>query len=310
MKQVEAEILMDGREFERALVLLTEVQKQLRHAFPVSDANHAALLANIARAQLGQKNYTKAHESYKEAIRLMTKSHEGSQSAIKPFKEKSPDSPRLMLYQAYSHVSKALASKKKAENSLSCLKEFREELDKCLDAVRGLPSSHRYCAWGNRSVARLRREEIEILKKAENPNRKEIEVALRNGFQVIRSCLECHLAIASGLHQKVGKACLNVGQLCVEWLQNTQTDERRMERRVVCQCAQSYFQLGLKILKPIADVDNFEGLRSKVEAVEEDLKLPLLDPTDRQYAKSNDADPATKLFKNFLELVSKIESSG
>ena len=307
MKEVEAEIQMDGREFKRALELLTEVRQQPRYAFSATDASHAALPANIARAHLGQKNYTKAHESYKEAIRLMTKSQEGSQSAIKPSKEKSPDSPRHKLYQAYSHVSKALALKKKAENSLSCLEEFREEQTKCLETVRGLPSSHRYYAWGNRAVARLRRGEVEILKKAETPNRKEIEDALnwKNGFQVIRSCLECHLAIASGLHQKVGKACLNVGELCVEWLQNSETDERRM----VCQCAQSYFQLGLKILKPIADLDNFKGLRTKVDAVEEDLKSPLLDLS--KYAESNDADPnVTELFENFFDLALKIESPG
>ena len=307
MKEVEAEILMDGRDFERAMVLLTEVQKQPRHALPVSDVSRSALLANIARAQLGQKKYTLAHESYKRAITFIEKS--SSQGATKSSKEKPPESPRLKLYQAYSHVSKALDLKEKAANSPSCLIEFREELDKCLEAVRGLPSSHRYYAWGNRSVARLRREEIEILQIAEESKREEIEDVLKKGFQAIRCCLECHLAIASGSHQKVGKACLNLGQLCEEWLRNDINDERH----AVCKCAQSYFQLGLDILKPIADAKDFKGIRTKVETVEESLKSSLLDLS--QYAMLNDGhpnaeNPPTKsFFKEVLDLATRIKSS-
>ena len=253
VKEVEAEMLMDSGSFGMALQLLNEVFAKKPPVYDSNPLRRSAFLSNVARAQLGLRNFDKAFNLYKEARKILDKAHD----------------PRSELYQAYGHVAKACDIREKMlASEVQCVDEFCTEVQKCAAVVQRLPSSHRYYAWGFRSLARLKLYKVEMLKKLDDPDIKKIKVVLMHAFKYIRSCIECHINIASGLHIKVAKACIVAGNLCVEWLSIPTASEKRTARI----CAKEHFELAIEIMKPLAATGKFPDIKKEVKSAQDKLK--------------------------------------
>ena len=265
VKEVAAEVLMDSGSFGLALQLLNEVFVKKPPVYDSNPFRRSAFLSNVARAQLGLRNFDKAFYLYKQAQEILDKAQ--------------ANDPRSQLYQAYGHVAKACDMREKMlASEVQCVDEFCNEVNKCVEVVRQLPSSHRYYAWGFRSLARLKLCKVEMLKKGkeklDDPDIQRIKDVLMHAFECIRSCIECHINIASGLHIKVAKACIVAGNLCIEWL----SIPTASEKRTACICAKEHFELAIEIMRPLAATGKFPYIKKEVKSAQDKLKLKRLNP--------------------------------
>ena len=249
--EAEAEVLLDAGEFTLAQTQLDKIGNP-HDLYDDDNVSRSSLFANKARAHLGLGNYKESSEFYSRAIKYI------------PQRDY-----RHSMFQAYECIASALCCAKE-EDEPATYEVFSKEVDRCEDISKSMTHSHRYYAWVCRSVARLRHRQVKLLEKLNQGDDVESDIrsALKKAFQMVRVCIECHLAIFSGKHQKVAKACDLVGDLCCLWY------ETIGPRKKVLKCAMKHFQCARDIFKAHSTEDKenrLSAIKTRLESVEEKL---------------------------------------
>eukprot|EP00118_Oscarella_pearsei_P001350 m.7220 g.7220 ORF g.7220 m.7220 type:complete len:1021 (+) comp18072_c0_seq1:161-3223(+) len=242
LKEVEAEIMMDAGDYGGAWTCLQDIEGV--DSRREEDGLSLSVFSDLARCYLGLKNF-------REAARLYTKAQDKSQGGY-----------RHNLYTAYRHVSQALSIESELQDIVlsADLEPFAEEVRQCDNIVGKMKhSQHRYYAWICRSVARLKLTHAQLLRHL--PEENDVEQTLVEALEMVRACLECHLAISSRFHQKVGKACELVGDVCSEWIKLSDLDDKG-----VIECGLRFFELAVEILES-SSLKGFEQINKKVRKI-------------------------------------------